>query len=115
MSNHDIKAIGMSQRTICIWILASILISVASWLIITQLRYANLIGALIVIQNVWRMSRGFGYGMALSVVLCLLTLAPLVGLITLVAMSYKTTAILREAGLHVGLLGAPKAELDNLN
>lgn len=115
MSNQDIKAIGMSQRIICIWILASILIVVASLLIIPPLKYANLIGALIVIPNVWRMCRGFGYETALSVVLCLLTLVPLVGLISLVAMSYKSTAILREAGLHVGLLGAPKAELDNLN
>ena len=46
------------------------------------------------------------YGTGLGVLLGILTLAPCVGLITLLVVNGKATSILRQNGLKVGLLGA---------
>ncbi len=46
------------------------------------------------------------YGIGVGILLGLLTFAPCLGLITLLIVNARATAILRQAGLKVGLLGA---------
>jgi hypothetical protein len=46
------------------------------------------------------------YGVGVGILLGILTFAPCIGLITLLIVNAKATAILKEAGLKVGLLGA---------
>jgi hypothetical protein len=50
--------------------------------------------------------------LALPRVLGILTLIPLVGLIVLLIVNGKATNLLREDGIHVGLLGARMSDLD---
>jgi hypothetical protein len=46
--------------------------------------------------------------------MCVLLFLPLIGLIELLWLVVKASGILKAAGLPVGLLGVPKAELDKL-
>jgi hypothetical protein len=50
------------------------------------------------------------YSTASAVLLCILTIIPCLGLIILLTMNGKATAVLREAGHHVGFLGADLSE-----
>ncbi len=51
------------------------------------------------------------YGQAAGIVLGILTLVPLVGLVVLLIVNQKATALLKEAGVHVGLLGARMSDI----
>ena len=55
------------------------------------------------------------YGTALGIILGILTLIPLVGLIILLIVNGKATNLLREDGIHVGLLGARNARSRRLD
>ena len=46
------------------------------------------------------------YGVGVGILLGILTFAPCIGLITLLVVNAKAPAILKEAGLKVGMLGA---------
>ena len=46
------------------------------------------------------------YGTGVGILLAILTLVPLLGLIVLLSINGKATAILKQNGHHVGLLGA---------
>ena len=51
------------------------------------------------------------YSTGVGVLLGILTLVPVVGLIVLMVINQKATAILKNAGVRVGLLGANSADL----
>jgi len=51
------------------------------------------------------------YGQTAGIVLGILTLVPLVGLFVLLIVNQKATALLKEAGVHVGLLGANTSDI----
>ena len=115
LSNQAIKQIGKSQRAICLWILFVICLYIISFLFYPPLSNLSLIGPFIVLPSVWKMSKSMGNETASTIMLCVGVLIPLVSIIILVVMSSQATSILKQAGLHVGLLGASKDELDKLN
>jgi hypothetical protein len=51
------------------------------------------------------------YGRATGIVLGVLTLIPVLGIITLLVLNAKATSTLRQHGVKVGLLGADLSEL----
>ena len=53
------------------------------------------------------------YGVAVGILLCILTIIPCIGLLVLWRMSEKATRMLRDAGYHVGFLGARLSEFRN--
>lgn len=58
------------------------------------------------IIGILRIGDGLRYGLTLRIVLVLLTIIPLVNLVTLLVLNAKATSMLRAAGYKVGLLGA---------
>lgn len=56
----------------------------------------------------WRLCTGLGYSIAVRIILMVLMFVPLVSLIVLLVLNAKATGKLREAGYHVGLLGASR-------
>jgi MFS-type transporter involved in bile tolerance (Atg22 family) len=67
-------------------------------------------GAILAILGIWRLGSGLDYGAVSRVLLILGSFVPLVSLIILFVLSGKATAILRDRGYSVGLLGAaPKS------
>jgi hypothetical protein len=51
------------------------------------------------------------YGSTTGVVYAVLTLVPLIGLIMLLVINGKATALMKENGIHVGLLGARSSDI----
>lgn len=116
-SNQTLKQIGMAQRMICIFILIKILTYVLLPFIPVPKALAgifDIVYAVILIMNTWRLSKGLGNSEGLSIVLCICLFIPLVSIITLIVLSQKASEILKKAGLPVGLMGVPKEELDKL-
>jgi hypothetical protein len=60
------------------------------------------------IMGILRLSTGMGWGTGSKVGLIVLMFMPLVNLITLVVVNSRATALLRNNGYKVGLLGASK-------
>jgi hypothetical protein len=66
----------------------------------------QLITLVLSFMGVLRLARGFGMSTLARIGLVILMLVPLVNLLTLVILSSRATARLREAGYRVGLMGA---------
>lgn len=60
------------------------------------------------VVGTWRLCTGLGYSMVVRIILMVLMFVPLVSLIVLLVLNAKATGKLREAGYHVGLLGASR-------
>ncbi len=116
-SNQTLKQIGMAQRMICLFILIKIVtILVIGVLPIpkTIISIFDIVYAIILITNTWKLSAGLGYEQIFSIIFCICLFIPLVGIITLIALSLKASEVLKNAGLPVGIMGVPKEELDKL-
>ena len=116
-SNQTLKQIGMAQRMICIFILIKIItILVIGILPIpkTLISIFDIVYAVILIANTWKLSAGLGYEQVFAIIFCICLFIPLVGIITLIALSLKASEVLKNAGLPVGIMGVPKEELDKL-
>ena len=70
----------------------------------------GVVGAVFIFQLAMRV-----YSSTVGVVLGILTLVPLVGLIVLLIVNQKATAILTSNGIKVGLLGARSADIEALD
>ena len=116
-TQNQIKEIGMAQRVILLGVLADILCTVICMVIPALVFLApvvNIVVAVCLILNVYKLSMVFGYSTGVTVILCVLLFLPLIGLIELLWLVVKASGILKAAGLPVGLLGVSKAELDKL-
>jgi hypothetical protein len=72
--------------------------------------FATIFGYGIAIFGVVRLSSGLGYGLAVRIPILIAIFIPYVGLIVLLVLIRKGTAVLRSSGYKVGLFGAaPKA------
>jgi len=83
------------------------------WL--SVLYYAVLLGMLIVgiigVVFVYRLAKALG---RTAWVYAVAALFPCISLITLLIINYAATQTLRQAGIHVGLMGARRADLERL-
>ena len=116
-SNQTLKQIGMAQRMICLFILIKIITIIVIGILPvpkTVISIFDIVYAVILIANTWRLSTGLGYDQIFAVIFCVCLFIPIVGIITLIALSLKASEILKNAGLPVGIMGVPKEELDKL-
>lgn len=65
------------------------------------------LGAIVAsIIGIVRMSGGMGFGTGAKILFCLLSIIPLISIITLIILNTKATTLLRSKGYKVGFLGA---------
>lgn len=117
--NRDsIRSIAVAQKLILLGILVNIglfAISVLGQGSIPALQvlalpvYLCAIG--LQLYGCFRLARGLGWNVAITVVCLILMFVPIIGLLTLLILNQKATTALRAAGLHVGLLGVRTSEL----
>lgn len=68
-----------------------------------------LVGVFLAIWGLLRLATGLRYSLGVKIILIVLAFIPLVSLVMLLVVNGRATKALREAGYHVGLLGARKA------
>jgi hypothetical protein len=90
------------------WIMWLVLASLACWLI----PYSFLIVAILNLVMVHRLASAMKLSAPLAWALAMII--PLVGILVLLRLSAKATALLKQHGVGVGLMGAHKADLDRL-
>jgi hypothetical protein len=108
-NRRDLREIALRQKVILLCILVYILAIFGQYAIPKEFRIflaLPVLGVLIVADVFVFLLATKIYGTALGIVLGILTLIPCVGLITLLIVNSKATALLRAGGLKVGLLGA---------
>ncbi len=114
-SRADLRAIATYQKVVLVCILVYIIAVVAQFLIPPALRLVVALGVLAVAVTaavfVFLLATKV-YNTALGIVMGILTLIPLVGLITLLIINSRATATLNINGIRVGLLGAIMSDLD---
>ena len=118
LDSEDLRAIATYQKTLLICILLQIGLGVAYALVDEKLRLfigigtviVGVVGAVFIFQLAMRV-----YSTTGGVILGILTLVPLVGLIVLLIVNQKATAILTSNGIKVGLLGARSSDIEALN
>jgi hypothetical protein len=110
----DIRVIGVRQKGIMVCILVYLIGVAAMFVVPTLVRPFVLVGlvvtSVVAVVFVFLLALRV-YGTVLGAVLCILTLAPLIGLFVLLAVDQKATHLLRRAGVHVGLLGARMSDM----
>lgn len=112
-----VRLLATQQRNIMLCILVYLAAVVSQFLLPVPMRpILGVLGLAVVIFAmvcVFRLATRI-YGTAIGVTYGILTLIPLVGLIILLIVNGKATAILREHGLKVGLLGTDPKAIDRL-
>jgi hypothetical protein len=105
----NLRDIATKQKGIILCILAEIVIFVLQFFIPLGLRpilgLVYLCAAIAATVFIFMLATTI-YSTGVGVVLGILTLIPLIGLIVLLIVNGKATNILKEHGIHVGLLGA---------
>jgi hypothetical protein len=112
-SSQGVREIAARQRAICLCILGVIVLYIALVagqkslppIAILALSAAILAIDITAVVFVFLMTTKL-YGTGIGILLGILTFLPCAGIITLLAVNAKATAILKQAGLKVGLLGA---------
>jgi hypothetical protein len=116
---QSVRKIALRQRELVYALLFAIIsVALQVWAVfnfnlVAFLPLFELIGLgirILVIVFIFRMALAL-YSTGLAVVLGIISLIPLIGLITLLIMNTKATRLLREAGIHVGLMGAKRAQI----
>jgi hypothetical protein len=110
----DLRTIAVRQRVLMYCILGYIVVVFGQFAFPPALRF--LPGLLALVLSVTAAVFVFMLAIALyntgaGIVLGVLTLIPLVGLIVLLVINSKATNVLRQHGIHVGLMGADPTQI----
>lgn len=112
---EDLRTIAGNQKGILICILVYLIAVAAQFAIPDEMRILLGIGVIVVgvvaTVFVFRLATKL-YSRQNGIVLTILTVIPIVGLIVLLVINGKATNILKQHGVHVGLLGARMSDLD---
>ena len=112
---QELRQIALYQKAICICILVYVVAMAAQFLLPVELRPILAVVALPACITaavfVFLLSLRL-YSVGVGVLFGLLTLIPLVGLVTLLVLSSKATGTLQMNGYKVGLLGADLSQFD---
>ncbi len=108
-SREDLRSVAVYQKGILICILIYLIMVIVQLAIPEDLRPLlalgvvplGIVGAVFVFLLAIKV-----YGTGLGIVLGILSLVPLIGLFVLLVVNGKATRVLRDNGIHVGLLGA---------
>ena len=114
VGRDDLRAIAGYQKGILVCILVYLAAVAVQFVLPPELRLVLAIGVLGVgvVSTVFVFLLATKvYGTATGILLVILTLVPLVGLIVLLAINGKATGVLKQHGIHVGLLGARMSDL----
>jgi hypothetical protein len=114
--HRDVRAVAVYQKGILLCILVYLLAIIGGFVIPKPLTFfvglaalgAGLAGTVFVFLLSTKV-----FGVALGVLLGILTLVPCLGLLVLLIINGKATNVMRQNGHRVGLLGANLAEFDN--
>jgi hypothetical protein len=106
---EDLRSIAKSQKGILICILVYLIAVFGQFALSPELRplvgigvlLVGLVGAVFVFMLAIKV-----YGVGVGILFGILSLIPLIGLIVLLIVNGKATGILKQNGIHVGLLGA---------
>jgi hypothetical protein len=112
----DLRQIAVRQKAIQFCILGYLVSVVLLFILPRPLRVLGAFGVLATVKItaavfVFMLAMAI-YGTALGIILGVMTLIPVVGLIVLLIVNGKATSLLRDDGIHVGLLGARMSDLD---
>lgn len=113
-SREDLRGLAKYQKGILVCILVYLAALVGQFAVPEELRPLIGLGTLVVgiVATVFVFLLAIkAYSTGVGVLLGTLTLIPCVGLIVLLIVNGKATAILRQNGIHVGLLGADLAKI----
>jgi hypothetical protein len=113
LSRQDLYSVAIYQKVILLCILCYLVAVVAQFALPPHLRLflgLGFIGVAIAATVFVFMLAIKLYGVGGGVVLGILTLIPLIGLIVLLVVNGKATAVLQKRGYRVGLLGANLAQ-----
>ena len=113
--HEDLRGVALCQKGILVCILIYLLAVVGQFALPPQLRPILGLGvlALGVVGLVFVLLLSVKvYHVAVGILLGLLTMVPCFGLLVLLIINAKATAILRNNGYRVGLLGASLSEID---
>ncbi len=109
VNREDLRAVARSQRAILLCILIYFVALVAQFPLPATLRgalgVAALVVSLVATYFVFQLAIRL-YNAGVGVLLAVLTLIPCVGLIVLLIINGKATALLTSNGIQVGMLGA---------
>ncbi len=111
---EDLASVAKYQKGILVCILAYFALVACQFALPPELRLILVLGAsaLGITSTVFVFLLAIKvYGTGAGIVLGILTLVPCVGLIVLLLVNGKATAILKENGIRVGLLGANLSEI----
>lgn len=114
LSRADLREIAGRQRGIILCILATLILYGVLFAVPDEMRLyvAILIVPVAITGTVFVfMLAAKVYGSTAGVIYGILTLIPLIGLIVLLIINQKATALLKENGVRVGLLGAKSSDL----
>ncbi len=113
-SREDVRKVAIFQKGILVCILAQIILLICQVSVDPDMRpivgivslIAGLASSLFVFLLAMRV-----YGVGLGIVFGLVCLVPCIGLLGLLIVNGKATAILRQNGIKVGLLGAKLSDV----
>jgi len=111
---EDLRSVAVYQKGVLICILIYLLAVIFQFVVPAEFRLVvglvALACSLVATVFVFLLALKV-YGAAVGILLGILTLVPCIGLIVLLVVNGKATAILRQNGLKVGLLGANLSEI----
>jgi hypothetical protein len=111
----NLRSIAIGQKVIVLCILAYVVLVVMQFALPEGDRWVLGIFGLLVILTatvfVFMLAISL-FGVAVGILLGILTLMPCIGLISLLIVNHRATRELREHGIHVGLLGARMSDLE---
>ena len=114
LSRADLRSVATYQKGILVCILAYLLLVALQFALPTEVRLFLALAAVAVSITatvfVFLLATKV-YSTGLGVLLGILTLIPCVGLIVLLIINGKATAVLKAHGIRVGLLGASMSDL----
>lgn len=110
----DLKKVAAYQKGVILCILVNMIAMASQFFLSPEL--AGIVGIGFILASLAGMVFVFllavqVYGVALGILLGLLALVPCIGLIVLLIINGKATAVLRQNGIRVGLFGANTTDL----
>ena len=114
LSRDDLRSVATYQKGILLCILAYLLLVVLQFALPPDVRFFLLLAAaaLTITATVFVFLLATKvYSTGLGILLAILTLIPCIGLIVLLIINGKATAVLKAQGIRVGLLGANMSDL----
>lgn len=112
----QLRRVAVAQKGIIVVILLQILCYVAFFVLPPDLKFYASLGTLVLslasLYFIFSLAMSL-YSTVVGIILCILSLIPCINLLVLLSMNGKATTILREAGHHVGFMGANLAEFES--